>query len=96
MFVEKDSSTPTKISFNKINNYGGVDVNYGSPLDGMPFGNYYVYLTSESTFNLMLAPFNGRASTIVDKFVFVLNLYTLRVESLHSSDGTIYLPETAK
>ncbi len=96
VFVEKDSSAPTKISFININNYGGVDVNYGSSLDGMPFGNYYVDLTSDSTFNLMLAPFYDRASTIIDKFTFVLSLYTLRVESLHASDGTIFLPETTK
>ena len=94
VFVEKGSPVPTKLSFYKLNNSGGISVSYGSPLDGMPFGNYYVYLTSESTFNLMLAPFNGRASTIVDKFEFVINLYTLKIESLHSSDGTIFLPET--
>ncbi len=96
VFVEKGSSIPAKLSFFKLNSSGGISVSYGSPLDGMPFGNYYVYLTSDNTFNLMLAPFNGRPSTIVDKFEFLINLYTLQVQYLRSSDGTIFLPETVK
>lgn len=91
-FVESNSAAPTTLAFgDHVKSSGVIAVSWGSPLQGMPFGEYFVYFTSDTSFRLMLAPFNGGSPQLVEEFTFKLNSYTGRASEIRADDGTLFL-----
>jgi len=94
VFVEKGVSNPTILSFaDKINYPNTITVGWGRNTDGMPFGTYFVSFTSESTFSLFLAPFNGQRESLVEEFEFKAQQYADHIVLLRTRNGRIFLPE---
>jgi hypothetical protein len=94
VFTEKGASNPTVLSFSdKVNYPNTVNVGWGRNSDGMPFGTYYVAFTSENTFSLFLAPFNGQRPSLVEEFEFAVRYYPTQIDSLQTQDGRIFLIE---
>lgn len=87
-FEEQAQAHPKKLSILKAVSIGILGVNYGGPLDGRPFGQYYIRVTTDHSFNLGLNRPNG-SSVIVDKFSFVES--EGEIQSLENSEGTLYL-----
>lgn len=94
VFVEKGSSNPIVLSFSdKVNYPNTISVGWGRNTDGMPFGRYYTAFTSDNTFSLLLAPFNGQRPSLVEEFEFSVRYYPTQINSLRTQDGRIFLLE---
>lgn len=94
VFVEKGVSNPTILSFaDQVNYPNTINVGWGRHTDGKPFGTHYVAVTSENTFSLLIAPFNGQRPSVVEEFTFSARGYSNHIESLRTRDGIVFLLE---
>lgn len=90
-FVEEDKPFDTRKTLSFKNSMdsttGAIAVGWwGSPVEGMPFGKYFVCLTSENSFNLMLSPFSGNPPALIKQFDFFVNENTGEVGYLKATD----------
>lgn len=91
IFIEESGPGASKqLAFSNFISAGVIQASYGSPADGIPFGTYYVKMTSENQFNLMLAPFNGRPHELVEIFEFHVLPSSQVIDSLEASNGKKY------